>query len=174
MTAPIPPAGETEMQSISGLGRSPSGCPEGKALGARCAGAGVQRAEPSGAVCGGHHASAVLLPVGQGLISPEWVVPPVVRIQQRRPYNTRAQRRRKKPQRYHMHNLHLLRRECDKRKRPQYRHIYDDPPIREQNHLFFVTRKMKNTANMQLVPKYFFLSDFDILNFIVVVRVKLH
>ena len=27
---------------------------------------------------------------------------------------------------------------------------------------------------MQLVPKYFFLSDFDILNFIVFVRVKFH
>ena len=32
----------------------------------------------------------------------------------------------------------------------------------------------KNTGNIQLVPKYFFLSDFDILNFIVFVRVKFH
>ena len=32
----------------------------------------------------------------------------------------------------------------------------------------------KFTANMQLVPKYCFLSDFDILNFIVFVRVKFH
>ena len=32
----------------------------------------------------------------------------------------------------------------------------------------------KNTANRQLVPKYCFLSDFDILNFIVFVRVKFH